>query len=115
MVESPVAGHLFLEPDGEEAPVVECCDLVLERELLEPGAAGLDLLVGAVQSQRVLVDLDRLLLDGAEHPGERVHQRLDFLLALVGRRPRVGGRHHALAEGRGFGWRGGRRLRGAAG
>ena len=68
MVEAAVAADLLLEPDREEAAVVEPGHLVLEGELLQPRVGAFQLLVGRVEPGGEAVDLLRLALDRAEHP-----------------------------------------------
>jgi hypothetical protein len=68
MAEPAVTRDFFLEPDGEEAAIVEPGDLVLERELLEARIAGLQLLVGVLEPLGERVDLVALVLDLPEDP-----------------------------------------------
>ena len=70
------AGHLVLEPDREEAPVVEARDLVLERELLEPGIARFELSAEPVEPAGALVVGDRRAQDH-EGAAEHEHRRDD--------------------------------------
>ena len=79
VVEASIARQLFLEPQREEAPVVEAGHLVLERRFLEPGVGGLQLLVGGVESRGEGVDLGCLLLDRQQHLVERRHERADLV------------------------------------
>jgi hypothetical protein len=96
VLEAAVAGDLLLEPNGEEAAIVQPRHLVLERDLLEPRVGGLELPVGGVETRRELVDLAGLGLDGAEHPREGAHEHADLVGLLCHRRFDPGRGGHRL-------------------
>ena len=90
VVEPAVAADLLFEPDREEAAIVEPGHVVLERELLQAGVGGLQLLVGGVEPAGERVDFLGLALDRAEHAREALHEGADLVGAVAQRARRPG-------------------------